>query len=90
MVDFTKPNDALKVRIACPNCGKVSQLRNLSYKHVCKPLKTQEQIEARCALKLKQLQQRAMSRLQPPGPPVALETHGDGECAPGATMGERT
>ena len=76
MVDIAKPNDALKVRMACPNCGKVSQLRNLSYKHVCKPLKTQEQMEARCSLKLKALQQKAMSRLQPPGPrepPVSVE-----------------
>ena len=90
MVDFTRPNDALKVRVACPNCGKISQLRNLSYKHICKAPKTQEQIEARCALKLKQLQQRAMSRLLPPGPPNALETPGAVECAPGATMEQRT
>ena len=87
MVDFTRPNDALKVRVACPNCGKISQLRNLSYKHICKAPKTQEQIEARCALKLKQLQQRAMSRLLPPD---ALETLGGVECAPGATMEQRT
>ena len=87
MVDFTRPNDALKVRVACPNCGKISQLRNLSYKHICKAPKTQEQIEARCALKLKQLQQRAMSRLLPPD---ALETLGAVECAPGATMEQRT
>ena len=80
MVDFTKPNDALKVRVACPNCGKISQLRNLSYKHICKAPKTQEQIEARCALKLKQLQQRAMSRLKPPEPrepPVSVEVATD-------------
>ena len=87
MVDFTRPNDALKVRVACPNCGKISQLRNLSYKHICKAPKTQEQIEARCALKLKQLQQRAMSRLLPPD---ALETLGAVECAPGATMEQCT
>ena len=87
MVDFTKPNDALKVRVACPNCGKISQLRHVSYKHICKAPKTQEQIEARCALKLKQLQQRAMSRLLPPD---ALETLGAVECAPGATMEQRT
>ena len=76
MVDFTKPNDALKVRVACPNCGKISQLRNLSYKHVCKAPETQEQMEARCALKVEQLQRRAASRLLPPGPrepPVSVE-----------------
>ena len=76
MVDFTKPNDALKVRVACPNCGKISQLRNLSYKHVCKAPKTQEQMEARCALKVEQLQRRAASRLLPPEPrepPVSVD-----------------
>ena len=90
MAALAKPKGALHVRMACPNCGKVLQLRNLSYKHVCKAPKTQEQMEARCSLKLKALQQKAMNRLQQPGPPFALETPSTVKCAPGATMEQRT
>lgn len=66
--DFTikSPKDALKTKAACPNCGKVSQLRNLSYRHVCKLPASQETILKRHARKLQALQDRAMKRLKKP------------------------
>ena len=60
------PKDALNVRIPCPNCGKVSQLRNLSYRHVCKVPASQETILKRHARKLQALQDRANRRLRKP------------------------
>jgi len=66
--DFTipSPKDALTTRVACPSCGKVSQLRNLSYRHVCKVPVTQATIRMRHDRKLQALQDRAMQRLKKP------------------------
>ena len=58
------PKDALRALAACPNCGKVSQLRNLSYKHKCKVPANQDTIRKKHALKLQALQDRAMKRLK--------------------------
>ena len=60
------PKDALSARAACPNCGKVSQLRNLSYKHRCKVPVDQDLIQKKHALKLQALQDRAIKRLKNP------------------------
>ena len=62
------PKDALRALAACPNCGKVSQLRNLSYKHKCKVPADPDTIRKKHALKLQALQDRAMKRLQKPVP----------------------
>lgn len=70
------PKDALRALAACPNCGKVSQLRNLSYKHRCKVPANPDTIQKKHALKLQALQDRAKRRLNP----TALE-EADG-CRP--------
>ena len=58
------PKDALRALAACPNCGKVSQLRNLSCRHKCKVPANQDTIRKKHALKLQALQDRAMRRLK--------------------------
>lgn len=70
------PKDALRTLAACPNCGKVSQLRNLSYKHKCKVPANLDTIRKKHALKLQALQDRAMKRLKNP----ALEEDLCGPC----------
>ena len=60
------PKDALSARAACPNCGKVSQLRNLSYKHKCKVPVNQDTIQRKHALKLQALQDTVIKRLTNP------------------------
>lgn len=60
------PKDALRALAACPNCGKVSQLRNLSYKHRCKVPVDPDTIQKKHALKLQALQHRALKRLRAP------------------------
>ena len=60
------PKDALRELAACPICGKVSQLRNLSYKHKCKRPVDQDTIRKKHALKLQALQDRATKRLKNP------------------------
>ena len=63
---ITSPKDALTTRVACPSCGKVSQLRNLSYRHICKVPVTQATLLKRHNRKLQALQDRAMKRLKKP------------------------